>query len=202
MERRYLNLFSVIFLAIFPNANIIYAQNQPTTWQEQLEYAKNSIKEKKSDEAYLNIVDYTYKGVIGSEIIKCRIIDSLLSYNAPAVLRLPPEIIRDTIIKGDSCMIHERFLPKFEIISFRKVLEVADSLGKENFIEVVRKQLNDLIKIDYEYLVLEWSYKGDRFKSIGIVSNKHGGFVYEPIAFNILTENSITTMVREKGNSQ
>lgn len=186
----------------FPYINIIHAQNLPTTWQEQLEYVKSSYKAKKSDATYLDIITYTYKGVIGSEVNKCKIIDSLLSYNAPTVLRLPPEIIRDTIIKGDSCFIHERYLPKFEIISIHNMLEILESIGEVNFLALAREQLNDLIKIDFEYLELEWTYKGNRFKTIGIVSNKHGGFVYEPIASNIFTETAIITVVQEKFNSQ
>lgn len=202
MEKKFFNVVSVILVVMclsFANASL--SQNNPTTWQEQLDDLKNkSGIDSVSDYYYLNLINYTYKGVIKSEFNKSEIIDSLFSYNAPVVLNLPPVIIRDTTYKGDTCVIQEKALPKFEIISIRKVLEVAESMGKENPIIEVRKRLRDLLKVGFEYLELEWNYKEDKFKSICIVSDEHGGVVYEPISLNIYTVFSTSYIVEEPIN--
>lgn len=60
-------------------------------------------------------------------------------------------------------------LPKFEIISIRKRLEIAESIGEKSLLTSLRQQLDNLIHLDYEYLELEWSYKNKHFKSLCIV---------------------------------
>lgn len=155
---------------------------------------KNSFNEEnRGDVSFLKLLGYTYKGIIGSQTVKSDIIDSLLSYNAPAILHLPPIVMRDTVSRGDSCVIRERVLPKFEIISIRKRLEIAESIGEKSLLTSLRQQLNNLIHLDYEYLELEWSYKNKHFKSLCVVSNEHGGFIYDPIGSNILEYTTTTT---------
>ena len=61
------------------------------TWQDRLEALKNSFNEEnRGDVSFLKLLGYTYKGIIGSQTVKSDIIDSLLSYNAPAILHLLP----------------------------------------------------------------------------------------------------------------
>ena len=52
--------------------------------------------------------------------------------------------MRDTVSRGDSCVIRERVLPKFEIISIRKRLEIAESIGEKSLLTSLRQQLNNL----------------------------------------------------------
>ena len=182
MEKKSFNLFYfVILISGVLYTNVCFSQNTPTTWQDRLEALKNSFNEENRGD----------KGIIGSQTVKSDIIDSLLSYNAPAILHLPPIVMRDTVSRGDSCVIRERMLPKFEIISIRKRLEIAESIGEKSLLTSLRQQLNNLIH--YEYLELEWSYKNKHFKSLCIVSNEHGGFIYDPIGSNILDYTTTTT---------
>lgn len=103
-------LFAVCFL--YANRSISQDTLVPT-WQEQLDYVKNNpYKVNEGDASHLNLINYTYKGVIKSEIDKNEIIDSLLSRDAPIVMHLPPIIRIDTIITGDSCVIQEKKLSK------------------------------------------------------------------------------------------
>ena len=178
MEKKSFNLFYfVILISGVLYTNVCFSQNTPTTWQDRLEALKNSFNEEnRGDVSFLKLLGYTYKGIIGSQTVKSDIIDSLLSYNAPAILHLPPIVMRDTVSRGDSCVIRERVLPKFEIISIRKRLEIAESIGEKSLLTSLRQQLNNLIHLDYEYLELEWSYKNKHFKSLCVVSNEHGGF--------------------------
>lgn len=195
MEKKSFNLFYfVILISGVLYTNVCFSQNTPTTWQDRLEALKNSFNEEnRGDVSFLKLLGYTYKGIIGSQTVKSDIIDSLLSYNAPAILHLPPIVMRDTVSRGDSCVIRERVLPKFEIISIRKRLEIAESIGEKSLLTSLRQQLNNLIHLDYEYLELEWSYKNKHFKSLCIVSNEHGGFIYDPIGSNILEYTTTTT---------
>ena len=55
---------------------------------------------------------------------------------------------------------------------------------------------------NYEYLELEWSYKNKHFKSLCVVSNEHGGFIYDPIGSNILEYTTTTTNTVERLNSK
>ncbi len=188
MEKKSFNLFYfVILISGVLYTNVCFSQNTPTTWQDRLEALKNSFNEE-------NRGDVSF--------VKSDIIDSLLSYNAPAILHLPPIVMRDTVSRGDSCVIRERVLPKFEIISIRKRLEIAEYIGEKSLLTSLRQQLNNLIHLDYEYLELEWSYKNKHFKSLCVVSNEHGGFIYDPIGSNILEYTTTTTNTVERLNSK
>ena len=203
-KKKSFNLFYfVILISGVLYTNVCFSQNTPTTWQDRLEALKNSFNEENMcDVSFLKLLGYTYKGIIGSQTVKSDIIDSLLSYNAPAILHLPPIVMRDTVSRGDSCVIRERVLPKFEIISIRKRLEIAESIGEKSLLTSLRQQLNNLIHLDYEYLELEWSYKNKHFKSLCVVSNEHGGFIYDPIGSNILEYTTTTTNTVERLNSK
>ena len=187
MEKKSFNLFYfVILISGVLYTNVCFSQNTPTTWQDRLEALKNSFNEEnRGDVSFLKLLGYTYKGIIGSQTVKSDIIDSLLSYNAPAILHLPPIV-----------------MPKFEIISIRKRLEIAESIGEKSLLTSLRQQLNNLIHLDYEYLELEWSYKNKHFKSLCVVSNEHGGFIYDPIGSNILEYTTTTTNTVERLNSK
>ena len=154
MEKKSFNLFYfVILISGVLYTNVCFSQNTPTTWQDRLEALKNSFNEEnRGDVSFLKLLGYTYKGIIGSQTVKSDIIDSLLSYNAPAILHLPPIVMRDTVSRGDSCVIRERVLPKFEIISIRKRLEIAESIGEKSLLTSLRQQLNNLIHLNLNVL--------------------------------------------------
>ena len=99
MEKKSFNLFYfVILISGVLYTNVCFSQNTPTTWQDRLEALKNSFNEEnRGDVSFLKLLGYTYKGIIGSQTVKSDIIDSLLSYNAPAILHLPPIVMRDTV---------------------------------------------------------------------------------------------------------
>lgn len=189
----YYPLSVIFFIACLLCPEVGFSQNNPVIWQAQLEWGKNhSRQEEGSDLNDLNLITYTYKGIIGSEANKRRIIDSLFSYDAPAVFLLPPIVVTDTLVKGDSCIIQEKDLLKFEIVTIRKLMEMIGVAEDDNPLTQTRQRLNKSIKTDFEYLELEWEYRDRRFKSIGVVSNQHGGFIYEPISFNILSGSHLT----------
>ncbi len=189
MKKRVLSsLFMVLFAVCFIYANRDISQDSLTTWQEQLEYAKNNLGEvNEVDVDHLKLLNYTYKGVIKSKKKKDEIIDSLLSCDAPFVMHLPPIIRRDTTITGNSYVIHKKSFPRFEIITVCEMVELVGTM-EENPVKQMRQQLAQLIQVGFEYLELEWSYKGKTFNSLCIVSNENGGIVYEPIGSNIFIE--------------
>ena len=183
----------ILFAVCFIYANSSIAQTPLTTWQEHLEYAKNNFGGlNEGDASHLNLINYVYKGVIKSEIDKNKVIGSLLSFDAPVVMHLPPIIRTDTIIMGDSIVIQKKSFPKFEIATIREWIEIAETTGEENPVILMKRQLTQLIQIGFEYLELEWHYKGKTFHSICIVSNKNEGVIYEPIGGNIAIGTNIT----------
>lgn len=191
MKKRLFSSLCMIFFALCflnANGNENVAQDTLTTWQNLLDYAKNHPhKENEGDLSHLRLTNYTYKGTIKSAIDKSKIIDSLLSCNAPIAMHLPPIIIKDTTLVGDSYAIQEKSFPKFEIVTICKLVEIAETKGEENPIILMSQELGERIKVGMEYLELEWNYKGNKIHSLCIVSNERSGIVYEPITINLTT---------------
>ena len=157
------SLCLILFVVCFLYANRSISQDTLAyfTWQKQLNDVKNTPRKvNEGDASHLKLINYTYKGVIKSAIDKEEIIDSLLSFDAPVVMHLPPIIRADTTITGDFCVIQEKSFPKFEIITIRKMMEIAETIGEENPVIQMRQQLGQLIQVGFEYLELEWYYKG------------------------------------------
>lgn len=182
-------LFVICFLYI----NVSNSQNIPTTWQEQLAFIKNNpCQDQLSDVYYLQLINYTYKGKIKSEDEKSTLINTILSDKSPILLQLPVESYKDTIVLDNKQTIIEKVFPKFEILTIHRAIEIAQSVGEENFIIKAKEDLAKLIQIDFEFVELEWSYKGNKFKSICAVSNENGGIVYDSITSNIVTQSIVT----------
>jgi len=197
------SLCLILFAVCFLYANRSISQDTLATWQKQLNDVKNTpCKVNEGDASHLKLINYTYKGVIKSAIDKDEIIDFLLSCDAPVVMHLPPVIRTDTTITGDSCVIQEKSFPKFEIVTIRKMMEIAETIGEENPVIQMRQQLGQLIQVGFEYLELEWSYKGDAFNSLCIVSNENGGVVYEPVGGNITMGSKSTIKGQREINSR
>lgn len=187
-------LYLLFFVLHFSFADESVSQKPLTTWQEQLDYMKNG-----ADAADLCLINYTYKGVIKSELDKTKVIDSLFSDDSPIVLNSPPVIEIDTItLDSNSYEIVEKKVPKFEIILISKVAEESRLKGEENPFIKIKQQFETVIKIGFEVVELEWSYNGKTYHSISIVSNENGGVLYDHIGSNIHTHVSTTTMTRGK----
>ena len=45
----------------------------------------------------------------------------------------------------------------------------------------VRQILNSVVKVGWEYLEIEWNYKGVKYKSIAIVTNEDRGLFFDQI---------------------
>ena len=121
----------------------------------------------------------------------------MLSADAPIVLNLPQIIEADTVITNNSREIRQKSFPQFEIITIRKMQELNKAIGREDLMVQMRKELLNLVQIGFEYLELEWSYKGKKYHSLCIVSDEQGGIIYEPIGGSVLT-GSTNIIINEK----
>lgn len=198
MKRKFA-LFSMIALLKFFLAVSIVVSQEPATWREQLEYAKKLYKTEPGKNGNgLSFINYTYKGVINSEAVKSAIIDTLFSPDAPFPLILPSVITVDTTYSEGVCTITKRRYPKFEMITVGRLVDSSNTQGTENNVEQIRQILDTNIQIGFEYIELEWDYKGKKITTLCIVSDKHGGIIYDHIGSIITTEGAeITRMESE-----
>lgn len=198
MKRKF-SLLSIIgllkcFLAVSP-----VVSQEPATWREQLEYAKKLHEtEPGKDGNGLSFINYTYKGVINSEVVKSAVIDTLFSPDAIFPLILPSVITVDTTYSEGVCTITKRRYPKFEIITVGRLADSSDSLVAENNVEQIRQILENNIQVGFEYVEIEWGYKGKTITTLCIVSDERGGIVYDHIGSRIVAEGAeITRMESE-----
>ena len=140
----------------------------PTSWQEQIKYAQNknslSTKSNNSDQLYLQ--GYNYKGTIDSQAKIAEVIDELFSDEAVTV--------------------EYTDISTFEIVTLKAIRQKAKELSIEDPLLSLRAQLDTLIQVGMELIEIEWLYKGTTFYSTAIVSNEHGGFLYDHIGFRVL----------------
>lgn len=148
--------------------NFSNSSSLPTTWQEQIKYAQNknslSTKSNNSDQLYLQ--GYTYKGKIDSQAKIAEVIDELFSDEAV------------TVGYTD--------ISTFEIVTLKAIRQKAEALSIKDPLLPLRAQLDNLIQVGMELIEIEWLYKGSTFYSTAIVSNEHGGFLYDHIGFRVL----------------
>lgn len=165
-------------------------QDSLTTWKDKVEYVKNRVpnEEEKGDGKYLTLIDYTYKGVIESESVKSAIIDSMLSPDAPFPLILPPLIVADTTYSENMRTITKTEYPIFDIITVGKAIEAPHLLDRDE----LRQTFNYVVRVGWEYLETEWSYKGVKYKSIAIVSDEGGGVFFDQLFYSITS--NVTTI--------
>ncbi|WP_156032855.1 hypothetical protein [Prevotella sp. 10(H)] len=158
-------------------------QDSLITWKDKVEYAKNRVpdEEEKGDSKYLTLIDYTYKGVIESESVKSAIIDSMLSPDAPFPIELPPIIVTDTTYSEDRRTITKTKYPLFDIITVGKAIEAPYLIDRDK----LRQTFNYAVRVGWEFLETEWSYKGVKYKSIAIVSDEGIGVFFDQIFFGI-----------------
>ena len=72
-----------------------------------------------------------------------------------------------------------------EILSLKEAKEKAKVSGGEPYV-LIEEQLRTGICIGMEMVDLKWLYKGKTYHSTAIVSNEHGGFVYEHIGYRVI----------------
>lgn len=180
MKKNYLLLSAVLLLfscsnAILPDEESTVSDllAQPKTWQKQLEYAQknNDLKTKTSFQG-ISFQGYTYKGKIDREVDIPVIIEELLSDNSA--------IVQYTDLNFSN----------FEIIPIGMVRQSVKTLSSEDPFSYLKSQLQTSIMIGMELLELEWTYKGDTFYSTAIVSNEHGGLIYDNIGIYIIEKSS------------
>ena len=140
---------------------------EPTTWQEQIKYVqnKNKIATKTYDVDKLCLLSYAYKGIIDTEAKRQEVLKSLFA---------------DTTM-----VVWYKDFWHFEILSLKEAKEKAKVKGYDPYI-VIENQLRTAICTGMEMVDLEWRYKGKAYHSIAIVSNEHGGIVYEHIGYRVI----------------
>jgi hypothetical protein len=142
-------------------------QVEPATWQEQIKYAQN--RNRIGTETYNSdrpcLLNYTYKGTIESETERQKLLE---------------ELFADTTM-----VVWYKDFWHFEILSLKEAKEKAKVSGGEPYV-LIEEQLRTGICIGMEMVDLKWLYKGKTYHSTAIVSNEHGGFVYEHIGYRVI----------------
>lgn len=163
--------FFVFFgVSVFLFMPISRAQDLQPTWQKYLEHLKNdAFKDYMGDLNQLKLLKYAYKGKIRSEKHKSRLIETICSDKAATVSLLPNLVISDTTFTNSDVIIHQKIYPNFEIVTVRQMV----NSGKltEDSIAMIKQRLYENVRIGFDYLELEWSYKGKRFRCLSIVSS-------------------------------
>ena len=72
-----------------------------------------------------------------------------------------------------------------ENLTLKEAKEKAKVSGGEPYV-LIEEQLRTGICIGMEMVDLKWLYKGKTYHSTAIVSNEHGGFVYEHIGYRVI----------------
>lgn len=188
------NRFCLIILALYTLCvNRTVAQDGPITWREGMEYAKVKLSKEAAEKSgnSLVFIGYTYKGAIDSEVVKSAILDSIVSYHAPFPVRTSSTITSDTIYSENAIKITRKEYPNYEIITGSSLLEISNQLpGITNILGQLRQQLDNIVQIGFEYLEIEWEYKGKKIHSLCIVSGER--FIYENIASRLFETTSET----------
>ena len=188
-------LLMCIFLCIVCSSSVsmIPIEYPPTTWQDQLAHFKNKpCLENGSDADNLHLVSFTYKGVIKSEKKKHKIINSMFSDRSFIARNFVPTIERDTVVTGDSYEILVKSSPDFEITTIREFVALT---GGQELREQFKQQLYAFVQIGFEVVKLKYSYKGDTFYSLAIVSNAHGGIIFDTIGYLIFDDSIQKTII-------
>ncbi len=88
MEKKSFNLFYFVILisGVFIYKCMFFTKYTYNLARPARSFKNSFNEENRGDVSFLKLLGYTYKGIIGSQTVKSDIIDSLLSYNAPAIL--------------------------------------------------------------------------------------------------------------------
>lgn len=69
----------------------------------------------------------------------------------------------------------------YDIVSMRTRKRIARLENDEAYFSQLKESLNQLIHTGDEMVEVTWSYNHNTYRSVCIVSNQHGGIIYEPI---------------------
>lgn len=180
--RNVLSIF--IWISIFLFAPVIHAQESQPIWQKYLEYLKNdAAKDCMGDLKQLKLLKYTYKGEIKSEKDKNRVVEAVYSDKAPAVSVLSNLVISDTTYTLTDRMIRQKIYPEFKIVTVRQMV----NSGKltEDSIAKLKQRLYENVNIGFGYVKLDWTYKGKKFSTLGIIPDD--GIPVDPITSHLHT---------------
>lgn len=160
------NVFVLLFLIVVNScSDAITASSEIKwkTWQEQLEYAKNTNLGTKTAVDDLCLVNYTYKGMIENKGDIPVIVDDLFSENS-------------AIIQYESSGFSD-----FNIVTIGTLFQMLEIPDDSDPFSDLRTRLKSIIEIGMELVELEWTFKGKTYYSTAIVSNKYGGVLYDNI---------------------
>ncbi len=195
--RGLISVFLLVSLFLF--VPVSRAQNSQATWQKFLEYLKNNgTSNCVGDLTQLKLLDYTYKGEIKSEKDKSRVIEAMYSDKAPFVSVLSDVVISDTTVTDTDTTIHQKIYPSFEIVTVRQMVDTGKLTGDS--IAMLKKRLYRNVEIGFGYLEMEWSYKGKKFRSMGIIPKD--GIPVDPITACLHTGGKTITNGRKFANEK
>lgn len=194
------NVLSIFFwMSLFLFAPVIHAQESQPIWQKYLEYLKNdAAKDCMGDLKQLKLLKYTYKGEIKSEKDKNRVVEAAYSDKAPAVSVLSNLVISDTTYTQTDRMIRQKIYPEFKIVTVRQMVDA----GKltEDSIAKLKQRLYENVNIGFGYVKLDWSYKGKKFSTLGIIPDD--GIPVDPITSSLSTGGKTITEGRIPSNKK
>lgn len=172
-------LYLVVLLNCLFTVNYAFSKDLET-WREQLGcIIKYHQSLSPNDKQEIILVNYAYKGKINTDEIKSEVLDSIFSSNAIFPLILPPIIETDTTYTDNERTIIRKSYPQFKLVTLRSLVDSVDSkvMGE---VTQIRQLLEKNIQMGFEYVELEWDYKGKKIKSLCIVYEK--GVVYDHIS--------------------
>lgn len=194
------NVLSIFFwMSLFLFAPVIHAQESQPIWQKYLEYLKNdAAKDCMGDLKQLKLLKYTYKGEIKSEKDKNRVVEAAYSDKAPAVSLLSNLVISDTTYTQTDRMIRQKIYPEFKIVTVRQMVDS----GKltEDSVAKLKQRLYENVNIGFGYVKLDWSYKGKKFSTLGIIPDDD--IPVDPITSSLSTGGKTITEGRIPSNKK
>lgn len=194
------NVLSIFFwMSLFLFAPVIHAQESQPIWQKYLEYLKNdAAKDCMGDLKQLKLLKYTYKGEIKSEKDKNRVVEAAYSDKAPAVSVLSNLVISDTTYTQTDRMIRQKIYPEFKIVTVRQMVD-AGKLAEDS-VAKLKQRLYENVNIGFGYVKLDWSYKGKKFSTLGIIPDD--GIPVDPITSHLHTGGNTITEGRIPSNKK
>ena len=152
-------------------------KSQAINWQGQLDYAKskNRIVTKVTSMDFF-LRNYTYKGQIKSKKEISEIIERLFDENSVMAL------YKDSL--------------NFEIVPLSVIRQKVQGLGIDDPLKNIQSQLERTIQVGMKLIELEWSFNGDIFHSVAIVSDNFG-IIYDHIGHMVLEINDIRDFKRD-----
>ena len=153
------------------------------TWQKQFENARNKGLQTRAGSNDLRFLDYTYLGRIDSESEVSELVDEMFLENSMFVL-----------YRGTG-------FSDFEIVpigDIPRIMEIPDR--SVDLFKELKQQLKMRIHPGMEAVSLRWSYRGGEFNSTAIVSNDHGGFVYDNIGSYVVEH--VTVLSQKEVNEE